>query len=158
MNNRHVDITRPTPEGAAPTVQRIDYLVKLARGRQETANFAKRHDTSRGQQALQHLHDTATYHGAVCTRGSSSASMASRHEADAIQAIHDTAVEHGASCDEIPSLGPGALGNLPATMPENGPAMYSGAPAGFVPPAPDGAQPSAARIAYLVGLAGNTEP
>lgn len=69
--------------------------------------FARsRHDTSRGQQAIQELHDTATRYGAVCkapagsSSGGGSAKMASRHEATAIQDIHDTAVAHGATCDD----------------------------------------------------------
>jgi hypothetical protein len=66
-------------------------------------DFAKRHDTPRGQYAVQDLHDSAVRHGAVCTAGN--ATMASKHEAGAIQQIHDLAVDHGAKCDAVGKSG-----------------------------------------------------
>ena len=118
------------------------------------AALAKRHDTPHGQQALQHLHDVAVSHGAVCS--ASNARMASRHEANGIQAVHDTAVEHGASCAA-------AYGRTTVPTSEIGPILYSAAaqrallaaqPDPARTPTPDGAPIHPARAAYLRRLAG----
>lgn len=74
--------------------------------------FAARHDTPQGQNAMQGLHDYAAAAGAVCN--APNARMSSKHESKAIQAVHDMTTEHGAKCASGPRSSYFAAGEIAA--------------------------------------------